>query len=161
MKDISLDPITSKYSRTMSTRDSKGITYSTTINGRLFYRVDGMIAQENGQEKFAEAYMLDPGLATNRSLELLRGILQDNEESNKLEGYTRKIGEFLSQHNLYAQLLYTAREIVQQEITEMGLTREEIVVECTNILNQQHQQIQNIVLLYYQRLKSLPWCAEV
>ncbi|CEP22321.1 unnamed protein product [Cyberlindnera jadinii] len=145
MKDILLDPITSKYSRTIntilslsslgsnSTGDSRGGTYSMTINGRLFHRMNGMIAQENGQEKFAEIYTLDPGLATNRHLELLSGVLQNDEVYNKLQDYISKIGEFLFQNKCYAQLLYTAREIVQQEITEMGLTREGTIVEFTNI----------------------------
>ena len=145
MKDILLDPITSKYSRTINailsfsslgsknTGDSRGGTYSMAINRRLLHKVDGLIAQENGQEKFAEIYTLDPGLATNRHLELLRGVLQNDEEYNKLEDYISKIGEFLSQNNRYTQLLYTAREIVQQEITDMGLTRDETNVEFTNI----------------------------
>ncbi|ODV70572.1 uncharacterized protein CYBJADRAFT_175959 [Cyberlindnera jadinii NRRL Y-1542] len=103
--------MTSKYSRTVSTGDSRGRAYSMTINGCLLHRVEGVIAQENGQEK---------------------GVLQIDEEQNKLEDYIRKIGEFLSQHNCYAQL-YSAREIVQQETTEMGLTREETTVEFSNI----------------------------
>ena len=62
MNDVLLDPITSKYSRTFntilspsclgsnSTGDSRDGTYSMTTNGRLFHRVDGLIAQEDGQE---------------------------------------------------------------------------------------------------------------
>ena len=92
-----------------------------------------MIAQENGQEKFTVIFTLDPGLATNRHLELLRGFLQNDEKYNKLEDYISKIGEFLSQNNRYAQLLYTAREIVQQGITEIELTRGEIIVQFANI----------------------------
>ena len=145
MKDILLDPITSRYSRTIntmlsisylgskSTGDSRGGTYSMTIYRRLFHRADGMIAQENGQEKSAENYTLDPGLTTNDHLELLKDVLQNDEEYNKLEDYISKIGDFLSQHNRYVQLLYTAREIVQQEITEMGLTIEETIVEVANV----------------------------
>ncbi|CEP21774.1 unnamed protein product [Cyberlindnera jadinii] len=141
----SLTIITSRYSRTIntmlsisylgskSTGDSRCGTYSMTIYRRLFHRVDGMIAQENGQEKFAENYTLDPGLTTNHHLELLRGVLQNDEEYNKLEDYISKIGDFPSQHNRYVQLLYTAREIVQQEITEMGLTIEETIVEVANV----------------------------
>ena len=72
-------------------------------------------------------------MATNRYRELLRGVLQNDEEYNKHEDYIRKIGEFLSQNDRYAQLLYTAREIVQEEITEMGLTRREIIVQFANI----------------------------
>ena len=140
-----MDPITSKYSRTIntmlsisylgskSTGDSRGGTYSMTIYRRLFHRADGMIAQENGQEKSAENYTLDPGLTTNDHLELLKDVLQNDEEYNKLEDYISKIGEFLSQNNRYTQLLYTAREIVQEEITEMGLTRREIIVQFANI----------------------------
>ena len=114
-----------------------------TINGCLFHRVDGMIAQENGQEKLEEIYTLGPGLATNRHLELLRGVLQ-TDEYNKLEDYISKIGEFLPQKNRYAQLLYTAKETVQQETTEMGLTRAKTVVEFTHIeltapTNSQHR----------------------
>ena len=55
-----------------------------TINGSLFHRDDGMIAQENGQEKLEEICTLAPGLTTNRYLELLRGV-QNDEEYNKLE----------------------------------------------------------------------------
>ena len=54
------------------------------INRRLLHKVDGLIAQENGQEKFAEIYTLDPGLATNRHLELLRDVLQNNEEYKRI-----------------------------------------------------------------------------
>ncbi|CEP24087.1 unnamed protein product [Cyberlindnera jadinii] len=72
------------------------------INRRLLHRVYGLIAQENGQEKFAELYTLDPDSATNRHLELLRGVLQNDGEYNKLEDYIGKIGEFLSQHSRYA-----------------------------------------------------------
>ncbi|ODV70574.1 uncharacterized protein CYBJADRAFT_175954 [Cyberlindnera jadinii NRRL Y-1542] len=104
-----------------------------TINSRLFHRVDGMIAHENGKEKLEENNTLDPGLAINRHLGLLRGVLQNDEEYNKLENYIGKIGGFLSQHNRYTPLLYTVREIVQQEITDMGLTREETVAEFVNI----------------------------
>ena len=46
-----------------------------------------MIAQENGQEKFTEIYTPDPGLATNRHRELLKDVLQNNEEYSKLEDY--------------------------------------------------------------------------
>lgn len=67
-----------------------------TCLDELSHKVGSMIAQENGQEKFAEIYTLDPGLATNRHLELLRGVLQNDEEYNKLEDYISKIGEFLS-----------------------------------------------------------------
>ena len=116
-----------------STGDSRGGAYLITINGRSFHRVDGKIAQENGQEKFAEIYTIDPGLATNRQIESLRGVLQNDEEYNKLEDYSGKIAGFLSQHNLYAQLLYTAREIVQQGITEIELTRGEVIVQFANI----------------------------
>ena len=66
-------------------------------------------------------YTLDSDLATNHHVELLRGVLQNDEEDNKLEVYIRKIGEFLSQNHRYAQMLYTAREIVRPEITEMGI----------------------------------------
>ena len=51
-----------------------------TIDWRLLHRVDGMIAQENGQENFSEIYTLDPGLATNRHFESLRDIHQNDEE---------------------------------------------------------------------------------
>ena len=132
MKDILLDSITSKYSRTVSAGDPRGETYSMTINGRLFHRFDGITAQENGQEKLEEINTLDSDFATNGHVELLRGV-QNDEEYNKLEDYISKIGEFLSQNNRYTQLLYTAREIVQQEITDMGLTRDETNVEFTNI----------------------------
>ena len=56
MKDILLDPITSKYSRTINTilllsslgsnrtGDSRAGTYSITIDWRLLHSVDGMIA---------------------------------------------------------------------------------------------------------------------
>ena len=64
---------------------------------------------------------------------MLRGVLQNDGEYNKLEDYIGKIGGFLSQHNRYTPLLYTVREIVQQETTDMGLTREETVVEFSNI----------------------------
>ncbi|ODV70581.1 uncharacterized protein CYBJADRAFT_175946 [Cyberlindnera jadinii NRRL Y-1542] len=124
--------MTSKYSRTVCTGDSRGRAYSMTINGCLFHRVEGMIAQENGQEKFAEIYTLDSDFATNPHIESLRGVLQNDEEQNKLEDYIRKIGEFLSQHNCYAQL-YSARELVQQETPEMRVTRGEIIVEFANI----------------------------
>ena len=53
-----------------------------TINSRLFHRVDGMIAHENGKEKLEETHTLDPGLAINRHLGLLRGVLQNDEEYN-------------------------------------------------------------------------------
>ncbi|ODV75025.1 uncharacterized protein CYBJADRAFT_166788 [Cyberlindnera jadinii NRRL Y-1542] len=106
MKDILLDPITTVLSLSSldskSTDDSRGGTSSMTINGRLFHIFD-------------EIYTLDPGLATNRHLELLRGVLQKDEEYNTLEDYISKI------------------EIVQQEITEMGSTREETIVQFTNI----------------------------
>ena len=65
MNDILSDPMTSKYSRTVSTGDSRGRAYSMTINGCLLHRVEGVIAQENGQEKFAEIYTLDSDFATN------------------------------------------------------------------------------------------------
>ena len=80
MKDILLDLITSKYSRTISTGDSRGGTFSMTINGRFFQILDGMTAQENGQEKFADVYTLYPGLATNLHLALIRSVFQNNEE---------------------------------------------------------------------------------
>ncbi|CEP24789.1 unnamed protein product [Cyberlindnera jadinii] len=80
MKDILSDPMTSKYSRTISTGDSRGRVYSMTINGRLLHQVDGMIAQENGQEKFAEIYTLDSDFATNPHIESVRGVLQNDEE---------------------------------------------------------------------------------
>ncbi|ODV71307.1 uncharacterized protein CYBJADRAFT_175239 [Cyberlindnera jadinii NRRL Y-1542] len=145
MKDILLDPTTSKYSRktntilsllslsSTNTGESGGETHSMSINGCLFHRVDGMIAQENGQEKFAEIYTLDPGLATNRHVKLLKDVLQNDEEYNKLENYISKIGEFLSQNNHYTQMLYTARETVQQEITVMGITSEETIIEFASI----------------------------
>ena len=44
-----------------------------------------------------------------------------------------KIGEFPSQNNRYAHLLYSAREIVQQETTEIRVTRGKIIVEFANI----------------------------
>ncbi|ODV70602.1 uncharacterized protein CYBJADRAFT_170130 [Cyberlindnera jadinii NRRL Y-1542] len=91
-----------------------------TIKGRLFHRIDGLIAQENGQEKLKGIYTLTPGLATNLHLELIKSFFQDDEEDNKLEAYIRKIGEFLSQNDRYAQLLNTTGEIVQEKITEMG-----------------------------------------
>ncbi|ODV70603.1 uncharacterized protein CYBJADRAFT_170132 [Cyberlindnera jadinii NRRL Y-1542] len=91
-----------------------------TINGRLFDRIDGLIAQENGKEKLAETHTLDPTLATNLHLELIKSFFQDDEEDNKHEACIRKIGEFLSQNDRYAQLLNTTGEIVQEEITEMG-----------------------------------------
>ncbi|CEP21950.1 hypothetical protein BN1211_2175 [Cyberlindnera jadinii] len=80
MKDILLDPITSKYSRTISAGDPRGETYSMTINGRLFHRFDGIIAQENGQEKLEEINTLYSDFATNGHVELLRGVLQNDEE---------------------------------------------------------------------------------
>ena len=92
-----------------------------------------MIAQENGQEKFTEIYTPDPGLATNRHRELLKDVLQNNEEYSKLEDYLSKIGQFPYQNNRYAHLLYSAREIVQQETTEMRVTRGKIIVEFANI----------------------------
>ncbi|ODV74426.1 uncharacterized protein CYBJADRAFT_73366 [Cyberlindnera jadinii NRRL Y-1542] len=104
-----------------------------TTNGSLFHRVDGLIAQEDGQEKVVEISTLAPGLAPNCHLELLRGVLQNDGEYNKLEDDISKIGEFLSQNNRYAQLLYTAKETVQQETTEIGLTRAKTVVEFTHI----------------------------
>ena len=90
MKDILLDLITSKYSRTTSpvislsslgsnsTGDSWGGTYSMTNNDRLFHRVDGLIAQENGEEKLAETHTLNPGLATNLHFELIRSVFQND-----------------------------------------------------------------------------------
>ena len=50
-----------------------------TINGRLLYRLDGMVAQENGQEKLEEIYTPYPGLATNDNLEPLKDVLQKDE----------------------------------------------------------------------------------
>ena len=114
-------------------------------NGRLFHRVDGLIAQENGEEKLAETHTLNPGLATNLHFELIRNVFQNDEEYNKLEtAYIMKIDKFLSQQISYAQLLYTARELVQQEITQKGLTRREIIVQFANIeptarTNREHQ----------------------
>lgn len=54
-----------------NTGDSSDGTYSMTINGCLLHRVDGIIAQENGHEKFAEPYTLDPDFVTNLHIELL------------------------------------------------------------------------------------------
>ena len=59
--------------------------------------------------------------------------MKNIKEYNNLENYINKIGEFLSQNNRYTQLLYTSREIVQQEITVVGLTREKTIVEFANI----------------------------
>ena len=65
-----------------------------TINGRLFHRIDGLIAQENGQEKLEETHTLDQGLATNLHFELIRSVFQNDEEYNKLEtAFIRNIGE--------------------------------------------------------------------
>ncbi|ODV71631.1 uncharacterized protein CYBJADRAFT_29779 [Cyberlindnera jadinii NRRL Y-1542] len=118
-----------------------------------------MIAQENGQEKFTVIFTLDPGLATNRHLELLRGVLRNDEEYDKLEDYISKIGEFLSQNNRYAQLLYTARKWVDRKLQRWDWQEMRPLLNLP-ILNQRHEKMQNIVLLYYQRLMCLPWCAE-
>ena len=49
-----------------------------TNNDRLFHRVDGLIAQENGEEKLAETHTLNPGLATNLHFELIRSVFQND-----------------------------------------------------------------------------------